>query len=135
MDKLRNAISLSATGAAKETEKGTFVKSYLFEPDFIGFSGHFPGHPVLPAFVQVLTALTMAEEIRGHAIKLVTIIKAKFRIEIQPGREIEVRYRDRMIKGETGLEATLTVAEGLAATFLLTFIDTEQKGEVIKNHA
>jgi hypothetical protein len=36
-----------------------------------------------------------------------------------------VRYRERVIKGATGLEATLTVAEGLAASLLVTFSDME----------
>jgi 3-hydroxyacyl-[acyl-carrier-protein] dehydratase len=125
MDKLKTAILLSATGPAKETEPGIFVKSYAFSPDFIGFSGHFPGYPVLPAFMQVLTALTMAEEVRGHAIKLISVIKAKFRSEIHPGREVVVRYRERIIKGETGIEATLTVADGPAASLLLKFSDME----------
>jgi 3-hydroxyacyl-[acyl-carrier-protein] dehydratase len=125
MDKLKTAISLSATGPARETEAGAFVKSYSFKPDFIGFSGHFPGYPVLPAFLEVLTTLSMAEEVRGHALKLTSIVKAKFRIEIHPGQEVEVRYRERVIKGATGLEATLTVAEGLAASLLITFSDME----------
>ena len=125
MDKLKTAIFLSATGPARETEEGTFVKSYSFAPDFIGFAGHFPGYPVLPAFMQVLTALTMAEEVRGRSIKLTSLIKAKFRTEIHPGWEIEVRYRERVIKGENGIEATFTVGDALAASLLFTFTDME----------
>jgi 3-hydroxyacyl-[acyl-carrier-protein] dehydratase len=125
MDKLKTAIILSATGPARETEAGAFVKSYSFAPDFIGFSGHFPGYPVLPAFLQILTVLATAEEIRRHTVKLISIVKAKFRMEIHPGQEIEVRCRERIIKGESGMEATLNVAEGLAASLLLTFTDME----------
>jgi 3-hydroxyacyl-[acyl-carrier-protein] dehydratase len=127
MDELKTAICSSAAGPARKVEEGNFVKPYSFAPDFIGFSGHFPGHPVLPAFVQVLTLLTMAEEVRGHAIKLITVLRAKFRAEIHPGSAIEVCYRDRIIKGVTGLDATLTVAGGLAASFLLTFTDMEAR--------
>jgi 3-hydroxyacyl-[acyl-carrier-protein] dehydratase len=127
MDKLKTAIFSSATSPAKETEPGTFVKSYVFLPDFIGFSGHFPGYPVLPAFMQVLTVLAMTEEVRGHTIRLVSIIKAKFRSEIHPGQEEEVRCRERIIKGATGIEATLTVADGPAASLLLAFADKDDK--------
>ena len=102
------------------------MKSYTFAPDFIGFSGHFPGYPVLPAFVQVLTALTMAEEVRGRPLELISIIKAKFRIEIHPGGEVEVQYRERTIKGEAGIEATLTVARWLSPPLCsFTFTDME----------
>ena len=125
MDKLKTAIRLSAAGPARETETGVFVKTYSFAPDFVGFSGHFPGYPVLPAFVQVLVALALAEEVRGHAVSLVSIVKAKFRMEIHPGREVEAQYRERIIKGAGGMEATLTVAEGSAASMLLTFMDME----------
>ncbi len=126
MDKLKTAISLSAIGPAKETEGGIFVKSYSFAPDFIGFSGHFPGYPVLPAFLQVLTALSMAEEVEGRGLTLVSIVKAKFRTEIHPDREVEVRYRERAVRGATGIEVTLSVAESLAASLLLTVRRTEQ---------
>jgi 3-hydroxyacyl-[acyl-carrier-protein] dehydratase len=125
MDTLKTAISLSATGPVRETEQGTFVKSYSFAPDFIGFSGHFPGYPVLPAFLQVLTVLSTAEEVRGRPLTLISIVKAKFRIEIHPGQAVEVQYRERAVREATGFEATLTVAEGLAASLLLTVSDSE----------
>ena len=70
MDNLRSAIRESALGPVKETEKGTWVRSYRFAPDFIGFSGHFPGYPILPAFVQVLMVQTMAEEVKGRPLKV-----------------------------------------------------------------
>ncbi|HEY3278491.1 MAG TPA: hypothetical protein VGJ94_17880 [Syntrophorhabdaceae bacterium] len=121
MDLLKTAIHLSASGPARETETGVFTQSYTFTPDFVGFSGHFPGYPVLPAFMQVLTVLTMAEEIQRRPLALISIIKAKFRMEIHPGSEVTVQYRERIMKGETGFEATLTIGEGLAASLLLTF--------------
>ena len=87
MDNLRSAIRESALGPVKETEKGTWVRSYCFAPDFIGFSGHFPGYPILPAFVQVLMVLTMAEEVKGRRLQVLTLERAKFQKEVFPGQE------------------------------------------------
>jgi 3-hydroxyacyl-[acyl-carrier-protein] dehydratase len=123
MDNLRSAIRSSALGPFRETETGIFVGSYCFSPDFIGFSGHFPGYPILPAFVQVLMVLTMAEEVQGRRLKVLTLEKAKFQKEVFPGQEIKVLCRERTIKGKTKLEATLTVAENQAASFLLVLAD------------
>jgi 3-hydroxyacyl-[acyl-carrier-protein] dehydratase len=125
MDNLRSAIRSSASGPVRETEPGTFIRSYCFSPDFIGFSGHFPGYPLLPAFVQVLTVLIMTEEVKGRPLKVLTLEKAKFQKEIFPGQEIKVQYRERVIKGKTKLEAVLTVAENMAASFLLTITEEE----------
>ncbi len=125
MDNLKSAIRSSASGPVRETEPGTFVRSYCFAPEFIGFSGHFPGYPILPAFIQVLTVLVMAEEVKGRPLKVLTLEKAKFQMEIFPGKEIIVLCRERIIKGKTRLEGTLTVDESPAASFLLTFAEEE----------
>ena len=125
MGNLRKAIKESALGPARETETGAVVRSYCFAPDFIGFSGHFPGYPLLPAFVQVLTVLVMAEEVKGRPLKILTLEKAKFQKEVFPGQEIMVQFREGITKGKTKLEATLTVAENQAASFSLILADEE----------
>src|SRR5271169_4950607 len=108
MNKLKSAILSSATGPVRETNTGTFVGSYCFAPDFIGFSGHFPAYPILPAFIQVLMVVSMAEEVKGHNLRFSTLEKAKCQNKIFPGQEIEVRFRERLIKGKMGLDAVIT---------------------------
>ena len=125
MDNLRSAIRSSASGPVRETEPGTFIRSYCFAPDFIGFSGHFPGYPILPAFIQVLAVLTMAEETKGRGLQVLTLEKAKFQKEIFPGQEIEIKYREMIARGKKKIEATLTVGENRAASFLLTITEEE----------
>ena len=130
MNRLKDAIVASAKGPARETAPGTFVRTFSFSPEFIGFSGHFPGYPVLPAFVQVMTAIAMAEKIRNREIELISLVKAKFRSVIQPDTDIEVQCRERAVAGGPGLEATLRVAGGVAATFLVAFAEKpETKSE------
>ncbi len=123
MNNLRSAIKESALGPARETETGSFVRSYCFAPDFIGFSGHFPGYPILPAFVQVLSVLVLAEEVKGRPLKVLTLEKAKFQKEIFPGQEVMVQFREGISKGKARLEASLTVAENQASSFLLILAD------------
>ena len=123
MDNLRSAIRSSALGPVKETAPGHFIRTYCFAPDFIGFSGHFPGYPILPAFIQVLMVVSMAEDVKGHNLRFSSLEKAKFQNKIFPGQEIEARFRERLIKGKPALEATLTVVDGQAASFQLIFDD------------
>jgi len=121
MNKLKRAIISSAVDDLQVTEKGMATKRYCFQPDFIGFAGHFPGCPVLPAFVQILMALSLAEELSGCSLELATVEKAKFLIQLRPHQEIGVECQERLVGEKPGCEARLTVAEGLAASFLLTF--------------
>ncbi len=67
----------------------------------------------------------MAEEVKGRRLKVLTLEKAKVQMEVFPGKEIKVQYREGITKGKMRLEATLTVGESPAATFLLTFADEE----------
>ena len=125
MDNLRSAIRQSALGPVRETEPGTFARSYCFASDFIGFSGHFPGYPILPAFVQVLMVVTMAEEIKGRPLQVSTLERAKFQKEVFPGQEIVIQYREGITQGKTKLEATLKIDENRAASFLLGLAEEE----------
>ena len=125
MDNLRSAIRLSALGPVREIEPGTFIRSYCFAPDFIGFSGHFPGYPILPAFVQILAVLTMAEEAKGRRLRVLTLERAKFQKEVFPGQEVKIKYRERITGGKKKIEATLTIGENSAASLLLTITEEE----------
>jgi len=128
MSELKNAIMMSAKGRVRVAAPGTFVRTFSFAPDFMGFAGHFPGYPVLPAFIQVMMAVTMMEEIRGRELELTSLVKAKFRTVIRPETDIEVHCRERSVTGKTGLEATLRVAGEVAALFLFTFVEKPEKG-------
>ena len=104
-------------------DDGWAVKRYRFLPDFLGFSGHFPSFPILPAMIQVLIARNTAEELRGHPLHLLRMDKAKFRMRIAPGRDVEVLCREIALgEAETVcFEALLRLPEGVAASFTLTF--------------
>ena len=70
MNKLKKEIIEAAMGPARGYESDKAVGRYLFPPGFIGFAGHFPGYPILPAFVQVLSALTVMRSGRAALFNL-----------------------------------------------------------------
>jgi 3-hydroxyacyl-[acyl-carrier-protein] dehydratase len=117
MNRLKKAIFEAAMGQVEVIESGKASGRYCFPNHFIGFSGHFPGYPILPAFVQVLMGLTVIEEWKGRPFQLVSLEKAKFHIELKPDLEIIVQCREYEVKGKPAVEVKLSVAEGLAASF------------------
>jgi 3-hydroxyacyl-[acyl-carrier-protein] dehydratase len=123
MNKLRQAIVSSAIGKKTEDENNVVTRHYRFKPDFIGFQGHFPGYPILPAFVQILTAITIIEEHQNCRLELATVEKAKFHLPLLPDLEIEVTCAQRQVHGKSICEARLTVTEGLASSFRFSFAE------------
>lgn len=107
------------------TEGSTISCRYCFTPDFVGFSGHFPGYPILPAFIQVLVGLDLMSQLRGGRQALAVIENAKFRLEIHPGDEVIARCTERR---EALYEVRLTVGAALASSFLLV-PETGKEGE------
>jgi 3-hydroxyacyl-[acyl-carrier-protein] dehydratase len=128
MNRVKQEIVSSAVDEINVTAPGTVNRRYCFNQDFIGFAGHFPGYPILPAFVQVLTALTLAEEQRGYPLELASVENAKFHIQLRPGQDINVECEEKLVRGKPGCEARLLVAEGLASLFRMSFVAKEDAG-------
>ena len=123
MSKLKKGIFEAAQGEIEVFGPDKATGRYRFPPHFIGFSGHFPEYPVLPAFAQVLSALTVVEAWKGRPFQLCAIEKAKFHIEVKPDQELTVECRERRTSGTPVIEAKLSVADGLAAVFHITGTD------------
>jgi 3-hydroxyacyl-[acyl-carrier-protein] dehydratase len=73
-----------------EAEAGELRAYFSFPPDFIGFQGHFPGRPILPAVCEVQAALAMLHAWRGERVRVREITMAKFAAPVSPDEE--VRY-------------------------------------------
>lgn len=121
MNGLLEAIKRSALGRAKITGPDTITGRYLFTEDFPGFSGHFPGYPILPAVVQLIAAQCLIEEQRGCELQPVSVQNAKFLQEIRPGSEIRIKCSDCMVKGRQGSRVEIDSGGKIAASFLMTF--------------
>jgi len=125
MHDLKQAIITSAVGRIEELPADTIKQRYRFAPDFIGFSGHFPGYPILPAFIQILMALTVIEQHRDCRLQVSSVEKAKFHIPLRPDQEIEVECQQREVGNLPGCAARLRVPDGLASSFRITFNEKE----------
>jgi 3-hydroxyacyl-[acyl-carrier-protein] dehydratase len=126
MNELIDAVKKSALGPAQTKDSDTITGRYCFTDDFIGFSGHFPGYPILPAVVQLIAAMCLIEEQKGHPLHLDSVQNAKFLQEIRPGHEILIQCTDCLVKGMPESKIQIFSGDKIAASFLMTFYD---KGE------
>lgn len=67
---------------------GIWRRSYCLGQDFVGFQGHFEGHPVLPALAQVLIAQDLAQALSPTPLRLEAVGQAKFLSLIRPGQAL-----------------------------------------------
>ncbi len=125
MSALRKGIDASAKEALAGTGTETGARRYRFGPGFIGFSGHFPGNPILPAIVQIRAVVSIAEEEGGKALRLAAVRSAKFLAPIRPDEDVWIRYRRRVDSGMDLCDATLSVAGKTVAAFQLELAEGE----------
>jgi len=82
--------ALQSWNCEATSEGLSFSGSYCFPADFLAFAGHFPGHAVLPAIVQLALVRHLAE--LSLAKKLVTRAceRSKFRVVVGVDQLLEV---------------------------------------------
>jgi len=125
MSELRNGIGASAMEALSRTGTETVARRYRFSPGFVGFSGHFPENPILPAIVQIRAVVSLAEEECGKALRLSAVRSAKFLAPVHPDEDVWVRYRRSIASGRDVCDATLSVAGKTVAVFRLELAEKE----------
>lgn len=97
------------------------ARHYCFDKDFVGFSGHFPGYPILPAVLQLLLAQIFIEEQKGYKISITAIEKAKFMSEIRSDDLISIRYTDADTGERKRCKVQIMCGERVITTFNLYF--------------
>ena len=87
MSVIRRALAACAAPITPIDENGMqgFRREYCPGADFVGFAGHFPGHPVLPAVVQILMAEITISQATGTDRRTGCIRNAKFLRPVPPG--------------------------------------------------
>lgn len=123
MNKIQQGIAAAALGVVRSDDSGMLEGRYLFPKDFVGFAGHFPEHPILPALVEILLVVALVGEQAGCRQQLLAVVDAKFQVPVRPEQEILVRCRPRRIKGKLLYDAKLTV-QGLTTASLLLELAT-----------
>ena len=64
---------------------------FNFPENFIGFNGHFPGNPILPAFVQVAAIRFIVEQLLEKQLMPTRYTKIKFKDSIRPQEPISAK--------------------------------------------
>lgn len=80
----------------------------VFPKIFIGFSGHFPGRPVLPGVCFIQAVMVMLYERSGRKVGISEILLAKFNRMILPDEEIVFNCVER----EGIVDASVTRVNG-----------------------
>ncbi len=113
MTNLRQALQATATGKLIRNEPDSGFQNFCPTANFIGFNGHFPDYPVLPAMLQVLLGIIVSEELSGTRLTLQKLDKAKFMAQIQPEQTITVSCRltrPSTNESQTTIKARITIA-------------------------
>ncbi|MBW1776649.1 MAG: hypothetical protein JRI76_04975 [Deltaproteobacteria bacterium] len=114
--------AIAACREVLRVEPGVFVSArFFFDSRFIGFSGHFPGYPLLPAFVQIAGAARLIRDTMGLKGLDGILEKAKFLMEIHPGKTIRMDCTRLPETGEERWKVEIRAQEALAAAFQLIF--------------
>jgi len=120
MNSMRQAIARAALAPAV-IQGDAAEQRFRFEEDFIGFAGHFPGYPILPAILQTLLAQLLAEQLAGRSLEFLGLEKAKFSRQLRPTEEIYVKVVFRSQAEPLRCVAELSGSGEPAATFVLLF--------------
>jgi 3-hydroxyacyl-[acyl-carrier-protein] dehydratase len=126
MDKLTNAIKNYSLGPSQINNPSEITNEYCFDQNFIGFSGHFPEYPILPAVVQLIVAQLLIEEQKGHKIRVKSIEKAKFLSEIKPDEKITVQCIDADKNENQRSKVKITSGDRQISSFIISFCLPEE---------
>lgn len=90
-------------------DDGAIRATLSFAPGFIGFKGHFPGHPVVPGVVLVYAGFLLAEMGIGRKLKLLSLKRAKFLKPVWPSVPIDLSVRISPREGESEIRAKVEI--------------------------
>ncbi len=126
MNRMRQAILDSALGpvclsAAAADAADVAEQRFCFGEDFLGFDGHFPGYPILPAILQTLLGQLVAEQLYGGRLVFQKLSRAKFTRELRPGEQILVRVVLGAVADGVSCAVELRCGEVAASSFTLNF--------------
>ena len=116
---MRKAIAAAAVEPPQISEL-VAEQSFCFTPDFLGFSGHFPDYPILPAVLQVLLGQMVAEAMTAQPLQVLSLTRAKFIRQLRPDEKIDVRLDCCEQDDSLRCAVTLQVENEKAASFSLT---------------
>lgn len=98
------------------------MATYNLPTTFAGFSGHFQGHPILPAVLQVTLGKLVCAKLVAESLTVSSVGRAKFMQEIAPLAEIQIQAVQKAVceNGERRFAITLLTNGVKASSFSLT---------------
>jgi len=110
-----NRAFISITGDLRRAEA-----VLRFSPGDFFFEGHFPGAPVLPAFVQIAAALELASRLLAAPQRLAEVTRAKFTSPAGPGRALRLAATlESESRGRHKVRAGITDGDTLVCELVL----------------
>ncbi len=82
---------------------------FSFSDDYLGFQGHFPGRPILPAVAQLAAVRCVVEHYLKKEVKPAGYSRVKFRGMICPEQEMKVRVL--LVKTERNYSADFFISD------------------------
>lgn len=117
---LAEAIREAGVGDVEHRADGSVRQRYVFNADFPGFAGHFPGRPILPAVLQIMAAHQLVAAATGQRLAATAIGRAKFVNVIVPGAVVEITCRRQSEAAPDLWEIRIDSDRQAAASFTLT---------------
>lgn len=74
--------------------------NWLLDQDFLGFHGHFPNFPILPAIFQLAMVRITAERAVHTTLEPLRYEKVKFKNMIKPGQKIALNLTLKRTPGQ-----------------------------------
>lgn len=116
---MNDQIKACALRPARQTERG-WEQTYVFTTEFTGFQGHFPGTPILPAIIQIMTVRNAIAEQMESQLQVTQIARTKFMKTITPDIPVtaiwNVREQDDCLKCKCTLETDGEAASSITMT-------------------
>ena len=121
MTPIEQELTTALIGAI-QCENDQAVATYNLPETFEGFNGHFPGHPILPAVLQIMLGKLVCSEFSATPLSVVSIGRAKFMQEIAPNMDIQVQAVQKAITegNERRFSITVLTNDTKASTFSMT---------------
>ncbi|MBU0896929.1 MAG: hypothetical protein KJ629_05295 [Candidatus Omnitrophica bacterium] len=119
MNRIRQEIRKSMVYLKNVSATETEAK-FIFDEDFIGFKGHFPGRPVLPGVCKIQAALVIYEEKNNSQPQLKEIVSAKFFSPVSVNDELIFKYQEERLCQDVLVKVKVSVNNNKVAQIHLT---------------
>ncbi len=94
-------------------------RTFRFDAGFLGFQGHFPDDPAVPAIAQIIAAVDSIAACLSRPLVLSSVLSAKFRRVVRPGETVLVSWSRVERENRPQWRCKLTCGDEAVADFTL----------------